>query len=127
MSKLHDVAVVGLGPVGAVPAGLLGRAGIRTLVIDKADDIYPLPRAIAFGHEVMRVLQGLGPAEAMPPWCARIATSWQWRGSRLIWRHWRLSSASASCAAPTEADRQADHPTRVPSISAGSTPFDLPH
>ena len=67
MSKLHDVAVVGLGPVGAVLAGLLGRAGIRTLVIDKADDIYPLPRAIAFDHEVMRVLQGLGLAEAIAP------------------------------------------------------------
>jgi 3-(3-hydroxy-phenyl)propionate hydroxylase len=51
-----------------VLAGLLGRAGIRTTVIDKADDIYPLPRAVAFDHEIMRVLQNLGLAEAVSPY-----------------------------------------------------------
>jgi 3-(3-hydroxy-phenyl)propionate hydroxylase len=67
MRGTADVAVVGFGPVGAVLAALLGRGGIRTVVIDKADDIYPLPRAIAFDHEIMRVLQSLGLAEAVAP------------------------------------------------------------
>ncbi len=63
----HDVAIIGFGPAGAVLAALLGRAGIDTVVIDKADDIYPLPRAIAFDHEIMRVLQNLGLADAVTP------------------------------------------------------------
>jgi 3-(3-hydroxy-phenyl)propionate hydroxylase len=64
---MFDVAVIGLGPVGAVLAGLLGQAGIRTLAIDKLPDIYPLPRAIGLDHEIMRVMQGLGLAEAIQP------------------------------------------------------------
>src|SRR5262245_8025198 len=67
MPKVCDVAIVGLGPVGAVLAALLGRSGVHTVVIDKAEDIYPLPRAVAFDHEIMRVLQSLGLAEALAP------------------------------------------------------------
>ena len=40
MPNVADVIVVGFGPVGAVLAALLGRAGIQTVVIDKADDVY---------------------------------------------------------------------------------------
>lgn len=68
MTGIVDVAIVGLGPVGATLAALLGRAGVSTLVIDKADDIFPLPRAIGFDHEIMRVLQNLGLAEAIAPY-----------------------------------------------------------
>jgi 3-(3-hydroxy-phenyl)propionate hydroxylase len=68
MHEVVDVAIVGLGPVGAVLAALLGRAGIRTSVIDKSDDIFPLPRAVAFDHEIMRVLQNLGLAEPVSPY-----------------------------------------------------------
>lgn len=67
MSKNFDVAVVGFGPVGAVLSGLLGRLGVRTVVLEKSLDIYPLPRAIAFDHEIMRVLQNLGVADAVHP------------------------------------------------------------
>lgn len=67
MTRQVDVAIVGLGPVGATLAALLGRGGVSTLVIDKADDMFPLPRAIGFDHEVMRVLQNLGLAEAVAP------------------------------------------------------------
>ena len=68
MSELVDVAVVGLGPVGSVLSGLLGKAGISTIVFDKADDIFPLPRAIGLDHEVMRTFQNLGLAEAVEPY-----------------------------------------------------------
>lgn len=57
-----DVLIVGMGPVGAALAQLLNRHGTRTLVIDKAQDIFMAPRAIALDNEALRVLQlcGLG-------------------------------------------------------------------
>lgn len=55
-----DVLLVGMGPVGAAAANLLGRYGVRTLVIDKAQDIFTAPRAIALDHEALRILQLAG-------------------------------------------------------------------
>jgi 3-(3-hydroxy-phenyl)propionate hydroxylase len=62
-----DVAVVGFGPTGAVAAALLGQAGLRVQVIDRSTEVYPLPRAIALDHEIMRVFQQIGIAEAIAP------------------------------------------------------------
>lgn len=58
-----DVLVVGYGPVGAALAGLLGRYGVRTLVVDKAPDIFTAPRAIALDNEALRILQMVGLGE----------------------------------------------------------------
>jgi 3-(3-hydroxy-phenyl)propionate hydroxylase len=58
-----DVLMVGLGPVGAALTALLGRRGIETLAIDRETEVYPLPRAVHFDHEIMRIFQGLGVAE----------------------------------------------------------------
>lgn len=55
-----DVIVVGLGPVGAALAALLGRHGIRVLAIDKATEIFTKPRAIALDNEALRILQLVG-------------------------------------------------------------------
>lgn len=55
-----DVLVVGYGPVGAALAALLGRHGVKTLVVDKATDIYLAPRAIALDNEALRILQLVG-------------------------------------------------------------------
>lgn len=55
-----DVLVAGYGPVGAAIAGLLGQYGVRTLVIDKAADVWTAPRAIALDDEALRVLQLVG-------------------------------------------------------------------
>lgn len=55
-----DVLIVGMGPVGAALAQLLSRYGTRTLVIDKAHDIFKAPRAIALDNEALRVLQLCG-------------------------------------------------------------------
>ena len=58
----YDVAIVGLGPVGAVMAGLLDLHGLRVVAIERAEGIYDLPRAVHFDDEAMRVFQTLGIA-----------------------------------------------------------------
>jgi len=62
-----DVLVVGLGPVGATLAALLSKAGICTIALDKDTEVYPLPRAAHFDHEIMRVFQRLGLADEILP------------------------------------------------------------
>ena len=88
MDTTYDVAIVGLGPVGGVLAALLGQAGFSTLVMDKAQDIFPLPRAVGFDHEIMRVMQNLGLAEAIAPHVVPYRPT-QYRGvdGRLIARY----------------------------------------
>lgn len=58
-----DVLIVGMGPVGAALANLLGIYGVNALVIDKALDIFQAPRAIALDNEALRVLQMCGLQE----------------------------------------------------------------
>jgi 3-(3-hydroxy-phenyl)propionate hydroxylase len=58
-----DVLITGMGPVGVAMANLLGRYGIRTLVIDQATEIFAKPRAIALDNEALRILQMLGVRE----------------------------------------------------------------
>jgi 3-(3-hydroxy-phenyl)propionate hydroxylase len=58
-----DVLVVGLGPVGAALANLLGRYGVSVLAIDQANEIFTRPRAIALDNEALRILQLVGVAE----------------------------------------------------------------
>ncbi len=62
-ARVFDVAIVGYGPTGATLANLLGSAGLSVLVIEKEADIFPLPRAIHFDGEVMRIFQSLGLKE----------------------------------------------------------------
>ena len=60
-----DVAIVGFGPVGALLTNLLGRHGLRVQVLERDADLHPLPRAVHFDGEVMRVFQAAGLAEAV--------------------------------------------------------------
>jgi 2-polyprenyl-6-methoxyphenol hydroxylase-like FAD-dependent oxidoreductase len=60
-----DVAIVGYGPVGQALAARLGQAGHRVAVFERFTDIYRLPRAVHLDHEIMRLLQSLGLAEAL--------------------------------------------------------------
>lgn len=69
MDFTHDVIVVGAGPVGDTLALLLGQLGLKTLIADKAADIYPLPRAAHIDHETVRVFQQLGVAEEVMAAC----------------------------------------------------------
>ncbi|MEZ5501350.1 MAG: FAD-dependent monooxygenase [Halioglobus sp.] len=55
-----DVLIVGAGPVGTAMANILGRLGVRTLLIDKLPTIQLQPRAIALDNEALRILQLAG-------------------------------------------------------------------
>lgn len=64
---MHDVAIIGYGPVGATLANMLGAAGLDVVVLEREAAAYHLPRAVHFDDEVMRIFQGIGLAEAILP------------------------------------------------------------
>lgn len=55
-----DVVIVGMGPVGATIACLLGRAGLSVAILDRERAMFDKPRAIVLDHEALRVLQFCG-------------------------------------------------------------------
>ncbi|TPQ22648.1 bifunctional 3-(3-hydroxy-phenyl)propionate/3-hydroxycinnamic acid hydroxylase [Streptomyces sporangiiformans] len=54
------VVIIGAGPVGVTTALLLARRGVRTVVLERHRDVYPLPRAVAMDDEVRRIFQAAG-------------------------------------------------------------------
>lgn len=60
MNMDADIAVIGLGPVGATLTGLLGRRGLRVLAIEKDENVFPLPRAAHIDHTGLRTIQEIG-------------------------------------------------------------------
>ena len=60
---MKDVAILGYGPVGALLANLLGQAGLTVAVYERETAVFPLPRAVHFDGEVMRIFQSAGLAE----------------------------------------------------------------
>src|SRR6201997_3539120 len=57
------VVIVGAGPTGIAAATLLGQYGVETLVLDRHETVYPLPRAVHADDEVYRILARLGVGE----------------------------------------------------------------
>ena len=58
--KEFDVIIVGLGPAGGTLANLLAMHGFSILIVDREKSFYPLPRAVHFDDEIMRVFQTIG-------------------------------------------------------------------
>jgi 3-(3-hydroxy-phenyl)propionate hydroxylase len=73
--KHYDIAIAGFGPAGATAACMLGQMGYSVLVVDRLTEVYDKPRAFAMDHEILRVYQNLGVAEAMAPHIAPFLAS----------------------------------------------------
>ncbi len=67
MTPDYDVAVLGLGPVGATLANLLALRGLKVLCLDREASIYGLPRAVQIDGECLRLCQTLGVSAALTP------------------------------------------------------------
>lgn len=63
--SIYDVAIVGLGPVGAVFANLLAKRGLKIAVVERVAAIYDKPRAIVVDHEALRIFQAIDLADYM--------------------------------------------------------------
>ena len=61
----HEVVIVGLGPTGATLANILAGYEMDVLVLEREESVYPLPRAVHFDDEAMRVFQSIGLAEGI--------------------------------------------------------------
>jgi len=68
----YDVAVVGLGPVGATLANLLALRGMKVLCLDREAGVYGLPRAVQVDGECLRVFQTLGVSAALEPYISPV-------------------------------------------------------
>jgi len=60
-----DVLIIGGGPTGITLALAAAQHGAAVIVCEKEAAIYPLPRAAHVDHEVMRIFQSVGAAEAI--------------------------------------------------------------
>ena len=66
-----------MGPVGHVVAALLGQAGHSVGIFDRQSSLYPLPRIGHLDHEVMRIVQAVGDADAFEA-AAYACKSYDW-------------------------------------------------
>ena len=60
-----DVLIIGGGPVGVALGLMLAREGVRTVIVEREAGVYPLPRGAHIDDEIVRLLQGLGVADAV--------------------------------------------------------------
>ena len=65
ISDRVDVLVVGGGPVGITTGLLLAQRGFGVRVLERAIEVYDLPRAIVMDDEIQRVFQNAGLADGL--------------------------------------------------------------
>lgn len=68
-----DVLIVGAGPTGLTLALLLAQRNVKVIVAERAVEPYALPRAAHIDHQVVRVFQELGIADAVVATCRHSA------------------------------------------------------
>lgn len=66
-SSIYDVLIVGAGPAGALSANLLGKYGVKVLLVDKEDDIVKTPRAVGLCNEGSRIINAAGLMDSFEP------------------------------------------------------------
>ena len=77
-SAASDVVVVGGGPVGLTLSILLAQRGHEVTILEKQAELYPLPRAVHFDHEVGRILQSAGIGDELAG-ISEPADVYEWR------------------------------------------------
>ncbi|WP_419722985.1 bifunctional 3-(3-hydroxy-phenyl)propionate/3-hydroxycinnamic acid hydroxylase [Sphingobium aquiterrae] len=60
MASHYEVIIVGAGPTGLLLANLLGKEGVRTLVIERNASTVSEPRAVSIDDEALRAIQWIG-------------------------------------------------------------------
>ncbi|TGJ98376.1 bifunctional 3-(3-hydroxy-phenyl)propionate/3-hydroxycinnamic acid hydroxylase [Leptospira langatensis] len=60
---LYDVAIIGLGPAGLTLSHILGRRGLKVIVIEKEPVFYGNARAVYTDDECLRIFQAAGVAD----------------------------------------------------------------
>lgn len=78
---VHDVVIVGLGPVGQTLALLLARRGHDVLALDRWPEPYPLPRAVHFDHEIGRVLEATGLGDQVREVTDPVTDHYEWHAA----------------------------------------------
>ncbi|APH74524.1 hypothetical protein BSQ44_10120 [Aquibium oceanicum] len=93
---MSDVVIIGYGPTGQLLSLLLARKGHRVVVVERWPNLYPLPRAVHFDHEVARILQAAGVVDDVSNITEGIDT-YEWRnagGELLLMLDWRGRGSS---------------------------------
>jgi len=78
---VHDVAVVGFGPVGQACALMLGRAGHDVVVLERWPEPYALPRAVHFDHEIGRIFAAAGVGAQVRKVTDPVPDHYEWRAA----------------------------------------------
>ena len=76
-----DVAIIGYGPTGQMLALLLAEKGYRVEVFERWPTLYPQPRAVHYDHEIARVFQAAGIADALAA-VVEPGGAYEWRNAR---------------------------------------------
>jgi 3-(3-hydroxy-phenyl)propionate hydroxylase len=61
----YQVIVVGSGPTGLTTANLLGRYGVRTLLVERNAQTVQEPRAVSIDDESLRTMQAIGAIDTV--------------------------------------------------------------
>lgn len=78
---VHDVAIVGFGPLGQMLALLLGRQGHVVIALERWPHPCPLPRAAHFDHEICRIFHAGGVGEEMRAVTDPVPDHYEWRNA----------------------------------------------
>ncbi|MFK4548053.1 2-polyprenyl-6-methoxyphenol hydroxylase-like FAD-dependent oxidoreductase [Streptomyces tendae] len=88
---VHDVAIVGFGPVGQMLALLLGKAGHDVIALERWPKPYDLPRAVHFDDEIGRIFQVAGVSAEVAAVTDPVPDHYEWRnreGESLVRIDW---------------------------------------
>ena len=78
MTETYDVVIVGCGTVGEYLSLKLGAAGHTVAVVEKWPQVYPLPRAVHFDHEIARCFKTVGLDSRTNPIVEQYDNTYRW-------------------------------------------------